>query len=119
MKENSKIYSDLTDIRDTLLMIDGVKLYKINKEHFEAFFKCLNDFEKLTITNYRIANVIYDEAAKLASKIREYFIEHLYSDVMDDPVKAMNIQNDFAKFIIPQMNRFIDFFCNEVCLKVA
>lgn len=45
MRTKSKTYSDLTEIRDTLLMIDGVKLYKINKRYFEAFSECLDNIE--------------------------------------------------------------------------
>lgn len=119
MKENSKIYSDLTDIRDTLLMIDGVKLYKINKEHFEAFSKCLNNIEHLKIADYKASETLCDEASRLANEIRIYFIDHLYSDVVGDPAKAIKIQSNFANLIIPKMNRFVDFFYNEIYLKVA
>ena len=119
MKENSKTYSDLTDIRDTLLLIDGVKLYKINKIHFEAFSECLNNIEHLKITDYKASETLCDEASRLANEIRIYFIDHLYSDVVGDPAKAIKIQSNFANLIIPKMNRFVDFFCNEVCLKVA
>ena len=119
MRTKSKTYSDLTEIRDTLLMIDGVKLYKINKRYFEAFSECLDNIEQLKITDDKTDEALCDEAAKLANEIRVYFINHLYFDVIGDPAKAMKIQSDFAKFIIPKMNRFVNFFYNEVCLKAA
>ncbi len=119
MRTKSKTYSDLTEIRDTLLMIDGVKLYKINKRYFEAFSECLDNIEQLKITDYKTDEALCDEAAKLANEIRVYFIDHLYFDVIGDPAKAMKIQSDFAKFIIPKMNRFVNFFYNKVCLKAA